>query len=77
MSDLITIPRSDWRALKEAIQLIAISSKTSDLVNREQACAILGIDSKTFTNKKIKPDSVNGYGQKFYSRAKLLGLKNK
>ncbi|MGN6354610.1 MAG: hypothetical protein ACTHLB_14555 [Parafilimonas sp.] len=74
-TDLITIPRSDWRALKEAIQSISINSQVADLVNREQACEILGIDSKTFTNKKIKPDSVNGYGQKFYSRAKLLGLK--
>lgn len=74
MSDLITIPRSDWKAVKEAIQIIAASEKANDLVNRKRALEILGIDTATFTARKIKPDSVNEYGQKFYSRKKLLGL---
>jgi hypothetical protein len=75
MSDLITIPRSDWRALKEAIQIIATNEIANDLVNRKTACEILDIDTSTFTNKKIQPDSINEFGQKFYSRKKLLGLK--
>jgi hypothetical protein len=74
MSDLIQLPRSDWREMKEAIQIIAAQAKINDLVNRKTACEILDIDSKTFTNKKIEPDSVNEFGQKFYSRKKLLGL---
>lgn len=74
MSDLITIPRSEWRQLKEAIETIAADAKVSDLLNRKQACELLDLDSKTFTNKKIQPDSINEFGQKFYSRKKLLGI---
>lgn len=74
MSDTIQIPRSEWKQLKEAIQIIAADAKVNDLVNRKQALEILDLDSKTFTNKKIKPDAVNAFGQKFYSRKKLLGI---
>lgn len=77
MSDLITIPRSEWRQLKEAIQTIAATAAADDLVNRKQALEILGIDTTSFTARKIKPDSRNIYGQKFYSRKKLLGLNEK
>jgi hypothetical protein len=58
------------RQLAEIKQAVA----ANDLVNRKVACEILDIDSKTFTNKKIAPDSINDYGQKFYSRKKLLGI---
>lgn len=74
MSDLITIPRSEWRQLKEAIETIAAGAKADDLINRKQALELLGIDTTTFTARKIKADSTNEYGQKFYSRKKLLGL---
>lgn len=55
-------------------QTVAANEKANDLVSRKVACEILDIDSRTFTNKKIAPDSINDYGQKFYSRKKLLGI---
>jgi pyruvate-formate lyase len=75
MSDIITIPRSEWKQLKEAIQTIASTAVADDLVNRAEAVKILGIDNATFSARRIKPDTVNEYGQKFYSRLRLKGLK--
>jgi hypothetical protein len=78
MSDLITVPRSDWQEMKKAIKAINEQVVLNDLVSREEACRILGISSRVLTNYlsagKIAPDSINALNQQFFSRKKLLGL---
>lgn len=75
MSDLITIPRSDWREMKEAIEAFKELVIINDLVNRKQACEIMGWSTKTFSTYQIPYDHKNEHGVRFYSRKRLLGLK--
>jgi hypothetical protein len=74
MSDLITIPRSEWQGMRRAIEAFNQNAEANDLINREQACELLGITAKTFCNRKIVYEVINEHGDKFYSRKKLLGL---
>ena len=78
MSDLITIPRTDWRQMQQEIKQIKHFVESNDMLNREQACELLNISSKTLTNYlalgKITPDGTNELGQIFFSRKKLVGL---
>jgi len=53
--------------------------EVNDIINRQQAIEIMGINAKTFTNYictgKVLVVSTNAAGQKFFSRRQILGLK--
>jgi hypothetical protein len=75
MSKTVVIPASTWFELTRQLNAISSAIQVNDLVNREEACKVLGWSSDYFSKKKIAPDSINDFGVKFYSRSKLLGLK--
>ena len=53
--------------------------EVNDIINRQQAIEIMGVNAKTFTNYvfagKVLVVSTNAAGQKFFSRKQILGLK--
>ena len=81
MSKTVIIPASTWFELTRQLNEISNAIQANDLVNREEACKVLNVSSKTLTNYlamgKITPDSVNELDQMFFSRSRLVGLNKK
>ena len=81
MSKTVIIPASTWFELTRQLNEISNAIQANDLVNREEACKVLNVSSKTLTNYlalgKITPDTINELDQMFFSRARLVGLKKK
>jgi hypothetical protein len=79
MSDTITIPKALLQRIDR--HLVELHKTRREWINREEACKLLGWNSRTLTNricdKTITEDMftvspVNG--KQYFDKAKLLGL---
>lgn len=83
MSDLITIPRSEWRHISDMLQHYKMFQVASELIGEEETCKLMGgISKKTLSNYIGKGDitvvSIGPKGEKFFNRFEIMGLdKNK
>jgi hypothetical protein len=75
----VIVPATVWSEVVRQLAEIKNAVTANDLLNRKQACEVLGVTSKTLSNYlasgRVVPDSINELGHQFFSRRRLLGIK--
>lgn len=76
MSDLITIPRSEWQSIKQVINNLSATLTNADIIGMDEACEILDISRKTLQNKisdgSIKPYARATNGAHVFKKSELI-----